>query len=177
MFLSGSELIDIFITVVAASFIFSDFLEPLRRADSLGSRMLRTAMIAAPAIVLHELGHKFVAMAFGLTATFHAAYLWLAIGVALKLVRFPFIFLVPAYVSIVGAAGVSAAAYGWSALAGPLVNAALALGCYIALKVKHWPTQTTILLYASQQINLFLFVFNLLPIPGFDGSHVWSAFF
>lgn len=175
MFLSIGELIDIFITVVAASFIFSDFLEPLKRNEPLGTRMLRTAAVAAPAVILHELGHKFVAIAFGATATFHAAYIWLAVGVVLKLVRFPFIFLVPAYVSIVGV-GVSSAAYGWSALAGPLVNAVLALGSYVALKVKNWPAQTTVILYATQQINLFLFVFNLLPIPGFDGSHVWTAF-
>jgi Zn-dependent protease len=175
MLFTGKELFDIIMTVIAASFIFSDFLEPVKRQSTLAERMLLTAAVAGPAIVLHELGHKFVAIAFGLQATFHAAYIWLAIGIVLKLVRFPFIFLVPAYVSIVGAGSI--AAYGWSAFAGPLVNAVLALGCFVALKSRSWSMQTTVLLYASQQINLFLFVFNLLPIPGFDGGHVWAAVF
>jgi len=38
-------------------------------------------IITAPAVILHELAHKFVAMAMGLTATFHAWYTGLGIGV------------------------------------------------------------------------------------------------
>ena len=61
-------------------------------------------LVTAPAIILHELMHKLVALGFGLEATFHAAYVWLGIGVILKLLNVGFIFFVPGYVSIAGLA-------------------------------------------------------------------------
>ena len=45
--------------------------------------------VSAPAIIIHELGHKFVAMAYGYTATFEMFSLGLAIGVVLKLIGSP----------------------------------------------------------------------------------------
>ncbi len=168
-------------------------------------------LIVAPAIVFHELGHKFVAMAFGLYATFNAAYPWLALGVLLKLLNFGFIFFVPAYVSISGNAPPLANAL--IAFAGPCVNALLYwISSYLhekvsksiesshgfgihngfetrfgkavvikftargfkkqSLKKLHDKVLIANALFLSKEINKFLCLFNLLPIPGFDGWHV-----
>ena len=48
-------------------------------------------LVTAPAIVLHELAHKFVAMSYGFEATFELFPLGLVIGVVLKLISSPFI--------------------------------------------------------------------------------------
>ncbi len=175
MLFTWFEILDILITVVAGSFIFSGLVEVIKKRETLAERLLLSAAIVGPSIILHELGHKFAALSLGLQATFHASYLWLAIGVVLKLVSFPFIFLVPAYVSIIGTA--TPMEFAWTAFAGPMVNGILFLVCFILLKARSWSMDTTILLHASQNINLFLFVFNLIPIPGFDGAKVWGAFF
>jgi len=174
MLFTGREILDIGITAIAASFIFMGLMQSIRKYDTFGQRLLLSGAVVVPAIVLHEFGHKFVALALGYSATFHAAYTWLAIGVVLKLLSFPFIFVVPAYVATVGASGLDRA---WIALAGPAVNFLIAGVCYAWFKFgKHSATRMTIL-HFSAQINLFLGVFNMLPIPGFDGYHFWTSIF
>lgn len=175
MLFTLTEILDVLVTVVAASFIFMGFLDDVvTRSRTFAERLVLSAAVVGPAIVLHELGHKFTAMALGYDATFHASYGWLALGVVLKLISFPFLFVVPAYVAILGASGRDSA---WIAFAGPVVNGLLALGSHIALKAKRWSPTVTALLYFSRTINLFLFVFNLLPIPGFDGYTFWTNIF
>ena len=83
------EIIDIIVMTLAIGYIFSDFFkrEPLEGYDpikyyqrsSMFQNIKFAAMIAAPAVVLHELAHKFVAMGFGATATLHAPYTLYAI--------------------------------------------------------------------------------------------------
>jgi len=61
------------------------------------------------------------------------------------------------------------------ALAGPVSNLLLAL---LSLWLVHWAGSTQWLVFfleAFAQINVSLFVFNLLPIPPLDGSHVLFA--
>jgi len=131
-------------------------------------------MVVAPAIIIHELGHKVTALSYGLSATFHAAYIWLALAVVLKLIRFPFIFFVPAYVAIAGATSPGTSAL--IAFAGPGVNLVLFLGSWIMLKTKkRMRVNTAQFLSLTKNINLFLFIFNLIPIPGFDGFTFWSG--
>lgn len=175
MLFSVRELIDIIITIVAAGYIFMDsFRKPDSAFDSFANRLLFSVMIAAPAVVFHEFGHKFVALALGYQAVFHAAYLWLGVGILLKLISFPILFVVPAYVSIIGPAGLPAA---WVALAGPLINAVLWLGAWSALKLGTYSKNTEAVLYYTQTINMFLFIFNMLPIPGFDGYNFFRNIF
>ena len=117
MILTPMELLDIVIMTLAVGFIFSDFLARFRRPsedyDPLKQNYNRfinwdnfkfAALVTAPAIILHEFGHKFIALSFGYNATFHAAYLFLFIGIMLKLMKSPFLFFVPAYVSFSAAA-------------------------------------------------------------------------
>ena len=109
--LSPREIFDIIVITVAVGFIFSDFFKIFMKSYHKGhhhkdghisaseiDHILKTrfdwkafylaVIITVPAIVLHEFGHKFVANAFGMSATFHAAYIWLGLGVLLRLLNF-----------------------------------------------------------------------------------------
>ena len=182
MLLTPHEVIDLAIMALAVGFIFSGMIprkEELYygiRVKSLDlSHLLYSAAIAAPAIILHELGHKFVAIALGLSATFHAAYEWLAIGVFLKLINFGLLFFVPAYVEISGAQTPLMSSL--TAFAGPAVNLLLFIGSWYALKDRKLAKKYGIPLHFTKEINKFLFIFNMLPIPFFDGFTVYSGLF
>jgi len=186
---SFSELLDMAIMTAAVGFIFSDMFqryskhdyEPLVHYDKgFDWEAFRfAAYVTAPAIILHEFGHKFIGLAVGLQAEFHAAYMWLAFGVMLKLFGSPFLFFVPAYVSLYGNA--SPLMYPLTAFAGPAVNGLLWGGAVLCHKQKWLHKKYDAGLLLTAKINMFLFIFNMLPIPGFDGNKVffglWQAFF
>ncbi|MBI1969957.1 hypothetical protein HYS48_04650 [Candidatus Woesearchaeota archaeon] len=130
-------------------------------------------LVTAPAIIVHELLHKFIAMGFGMQAEFHAAYGWLMLGLILKLMNFGFIFFVPAYVSISGNG--TALQFALTAFAGPFANLVLWLIPAFLLKQHAVPRKYVPLAVLTSRINMFLFIFNMLPIPGFDGSKVFGA--
>ncbi|MBI4146553.1 M50 family metallopeptidase [Candidatus Woesearchaeota archaeon] len=167
MLFAIQEVLDIILMTLVVGFIFKDLFRNLKNP------FLFACLATAPALILHELGHKFIALAFGLAATFHAAYFWLVLGVVLKLVNFGFIFFVPAYVSITGTA--SAQANASIAAAGPFTNLALAGIAVLLLRQKKLTTKTYLFLSVTKQVNLFLFIFNMLPIPGFDGLKVYTS--
>jgi len=174
-FLSPREIIDIIIMTFAVGYIFYDAIRvPREDYDPLNylggfdwNQLYISALIVAPGIVLHEFAHKIMAMLFGLNATFNAAYLFLGLGLLLKFLNFGFIFFVPAYVSIYGNA--SPLAFGIVAVAGPFTNLLIWGVCSILLKYKKINRKLVPALILAKKINLFLFVFNILPIPGFDG--------
>lgn len=194
MLFSISEILDIIIMALALGFIFKDAFiprkqridtdnyDPLAHYRNMGQRydmggFIFAMMIAAPAILFHELGHKIVAINYGMNAEFHAAYFWLGLGVLLKLMNFGFIFFVPAYVSISGA-GMTPLASSVIAFAGPGVNLLLFLVPFLLLKNKQFVKRYKkhiALIFLTSRINLFLFIFNMLPIPGFDGWQVYSG--
>lgn len=174
------ELIDLIIMVVGVGYIFTGLFSIPHKPTEIPSRskdFLYAVLIAAPAVVFHEAAHKIVALLFGLSATFHASYYGLGLGVLLKFMNFG-IFFIPGYVSIAGATHLQSAV---SAFAGPGLNLLLAVVAIIVLKyVKGLTHRTQIILMITKKLNLFLFVFNMLPIPPFDGSKVffggWQAF-
>lgn len=158
-----------------------DIVEEYRRGY--GSRfdihniMFATA-IAAPGIVLHELAHKFTALSFGLDATFFAAYTFLALAIVLSLMNFPLIFFVPGYVSIIGTG--TYLQYALISFAGPLFNLVTFGVSWLVVKKSKKLKLSKNAVYGwelSKKMNLFLFVFNLLPIPMFDGWGVFSNLF
>jgi len=176
-----SEIFDIIIMTLAVGYIFSGIFkrpapedyDPLKHFKSgFDFNDLKFAiLITAPAIILHELGHKFAALSFGLHAEFQAAYFFLALGLMLKLMSFPFIFFVPAYVSILGQA--APIEFSIVAFAGPAVNLILWLASLLAIKQKLFSRKYEQMLLLTSKINMFLFIFNMLPIPGFDGNKVF----
>ncbi|MBW2985578.1 M50 family metallopeptidase [Candidatus Woesearchaeota archaeon] len=179
---SLQELIDVIIMTLALGFIFKDiFVRPSSPYDPLtyykkkiNLENFKFAIIAtAPAVILHELAHKFVAIAYGLEATFHAHYFFLGIGILMKLLNFGFIFFVPGYVIHSGlATHFQTAAI---AVAGPLVNLVLWLGSAFILKQKNVKKKYIPLLFLTKKINMFLFIFNMLPIRPFDGGHFFMS--
>ena len=177
-----SEIIDLIAMTVFVGYVFSDMI-PVRRENydpllhykrSFDFEGLKFAIIAtAPAIILHELAHKFVAISFGLNAVFFAFYrqtftlILGALTILSKLTGFGLMLFVPGYVGISGTG--TSLQYALAALAGPLVNLALWIGAWFMLKKRLHGKKHYLLLVLTSRINMFLFIFNMLPIPGFDG--------
>ena len=171
------ELVDLVVMTAAVCYILMDFTrhdDPLLHYGFDWKAFRLSCIVAAPAVVFHELGHKFAALAFGLKATLHADYMWLLIGSAMKMLNTGLIFFVPGYVSISGVQSplVSAA----TAFAGPAVNLVLWAGSRLAIKfVPSMKLGTLRILALTSKINGFLFVFNMLPIFYFDGYKVFAG--
>jgi Zn-dependent protease len=196
MFISFREILDIVAMTAIVGFIFVGFISRFRQKPVVGfdwKAFWIAALVTAPAIILHELSHKFVAIGLGFSATFYAAYVFLAIGVILALFKSNFIFFVPAYVVIGNGAAIPSATYSIIAVAGPAMNLFLWLGSWFAFSklrnkyagTRHLPPKSArlwlLVLYLTKQINMLLFIFNMLPIPGFDGfkfySGLWQVIF
>lgn len=175
------EVLDIVIIAVALGFIFKDYFrpavraayDPLKHYREVGRSKFWLSMIAiTPAVVLHEAGHLSVALAYGAKATFYASYGFLALGVVLKLAGAPFLFFVPGFVSHSALPGFPTAAVSF---AGPAVNLVLFAGSWYLLKNHqkfNIPEKYLQVLGFSKSVNLFLFVFNMIPIRPFDGGGV-----
>ncbi len=182
MFITIAEVIDILVMTFAIGFIFSDVFrrQPLEGYDPLKyfqkssnwENIKFAAMIAAPAVVLHELAHKFVAMGFGANATLHAPYSLYLIVILMKLLRFPLIFFVGGYVSH---SALPALQSSLVAVSGPLMNLIIWLAIFLIIKFALVDKKYYRVLEPMAKINLFLFVFNMLPIPGFDGFHFFRS--
>tara|TARA_Y100000310_G_C20460084_1_gene704914 strand:- start:253 stop:804 length:552 start_codon:yes stop_codon:yes gene_type:complete len=177
MLLSFGEIISLAIMTIALGYIFSGFIQMPRGPFELKKRfswdnLWFAAAVSAPAVILHEFGHKFVAMAFGYTATFHVYWLGLTLGIILKLISSPFLIIAPAFVSI--PAGVSAMQGFLIAFAGPFVNLLLFFVSWYVLKNHKMSHKMAVGFAISKKLNLFLFIFNMIPFPPLDGYHVFS---
>jgi len=79
---------------------------------------------------------------------------------------------VPGFVSYSGAV-VEPLARALIAFSGPAVNLLLFLFATASIKRRWFKSKYLPILVLTKQINLFLFIFNMLPIPGFDGYKVF----
>ncbi len=181
MFISIQEIIDIIIMTFAIGYIFSDVFkkQPTGSYDPLEyyknpllENIKSGAIIAAPAIVLHELAHKFSAIAFGAIATLHAPYFWYILIILLKLMRFPILFFVGGYVSHTPLPPLESAIV---AIAGPLVNLLLWIFSLMVIKHNLINKKYYHIIIPFSRLNMLLFIFNMLPFPGFDGYHFISG--
>jgi len=134
-------------------------------------------LVSAPAVILHELAHKFTAIFYGYSATFQAFYsstftlILAAISIILKTIGSPFILIVPGFVQIPLIS--DSVAYRLIAFAGPFINLSLFLIAHLTLNYsKNLKKNQMIFLAITKQINLWLFIFNMLPLPPLDGSKV-----
>jgi Zn-dependent protease len=182
--ITGSELVDIVIMTAAVGFILMGF---FRSAIYFYQRKMPppgfdweafkfSIIVTAPAVVLHELAHKFVALALGIDAVFHAAYTFLGVGILLKLMNVGFIFFVPGYVAI--SKGATHLQTALIAGAGPFTNLAIALFAIGMLKFNtKMSKKAKVIWHMTKIINLFLFVFNMLPFWIFDGQKFFSGLY
>ena len=63
------------------------------------------------------------------------------------------------------------------AIAGPLTNLTLWLASLAVVKYKLIDRKYYKLIVPMGKINMFLFIFNMIPIPGFDGYHFFANLF
>ena len=182
-FFAFGEIFDMVAMTLVVGYIFSGLFkkpvgedyDPLNqfKAGFFSDDFKFAVLVAAPAIILHELGHKFVALSFGLEAVFQAAWFFLMLALLMKLMNFGFIFIVPAYVSIIGMATPLESSL--IAFSGPAVNLILWLFAAFAIKKNLFAKRHNVALLLTSRINMFLFIFNMLPIPGFDGNAVFRG--
>ena len=122
--------------------------------------------------LFHEFGHKFVAQKAGMWSE----YRMFPLGLVLTIVTsfFGFLFAAPGAVYIEG--NCTKETNGKISIAGPMVNIVLAaIGIIGCLTINHSGWVIFFLLLAN--LNAFLALFNLLPIPPLDGSKIikWNA--
>ncbi|MDD5650407.1 MAG: M50 family metallopeptidase [Candidatus Nanoarchaeia archaeon] len=174
MLITPLEILYLIITTAVIAYIFMDYIKlptELNFNKFNWKSFKFAALVAAPGIILHELGHKFMAMSLGFEALFYIFTFGLFLGIFLKWIKSPFIMLAPGYVSILeNPTGIQS---GIIAFAGPLVNLILWLGSWLVLnKSRKLKRKTALFLYLTQQINMILFIFNMIPIPPLDGYKV-----
>ena len=183
-FIELREIIDLIVVTIALGYIFSAYIKrPKTELELVYPRFGLSwedfkfaVIVTAPAVILHELAHKFVAISLGLTATFKAFYPGLGIGVFLRVINSPLILLAPGYVQI--PPSTSNLAVFLTAFSGPLTNLLIFLiAGYILNNARKLTRNQAIALYMTKQINIFLFIFNMLPIPPLDGYKVFSSLF
>lgn len=186
MIITFGEIIDLILMIAVTGFIFMDsFVAPqvTRDYDPLKqvkqrfnkSNYIFAIAITAPAIVLHEAMHKIVGLIFGLPSVFHAAYTWLGIGLVAKLLNFPFLFIVPGFVSYPAGIATPLETF-FVALAGPATNFAIYGIAALALKQGWGGSKYVYHLALTKKLNLYLGLFNMIPFGGFDGATVVSSF-
>jgi Zn-dependent protease len=177
------ELVDLAIAWVALGLAFALFFTPpLRRILLAGDidlllsapvlRSFALSMLTAGiGFLLHELAHKLVAQRFGQVAQFRADYGMLFLAVASAFAGF--LFAAPGAVYHRGR--ITKRQNGLIALAGPVMNLALALG-FAALALLTSGFLGTIGTFGVG-INLLLAGFNMLPFGPLDGRTVlsWSV--
>jgi Zn-dependent protease len=122
-----------------------------------------------PGFVFHELSHKFVAQRYGFWAEFRMWPMGLVLALVTSLLGL--IFAAPGATYISGQ-NISVEENGRISIAGPLVNVVIA-AAFLPL----WLFSSNGLLldigFLGSYINIFLALFNLLPLGPLDGSKVW----
>jgi Zn-dependent protease len=181
-----SEIVQIGITVLAIGFIFSGYIKKPKLYHDVedyfsGGRFSHlfdwedfkfSTMIVAPAIILHEFGHKFVGMALGHVSYYTAWPTGLGLGVVMRLIGSRFLLFAPGFVNITG--NVTASEMAIIAFAGPLVNLILFAASWAAIESGKFRKHARAL-HISKTINMWLFLFNMIPFGPLDGAKVLSG--
>jgi Zn-dependent protease len=132
-----------------------------------GLAVLLSAVTAGIGFIGHELMHKYVAQKYGCWAEFRANNFML--GLMLLFSFMGFIFAAPGGVYI--ANRITTRKNGIISISGPLTN--IVLGFVFAALVFVLPSELRALGTYGMLVNFWLGFFNMLPLPGIDGSKVW----
>ena len=181
---SKQEKIDLSISIIVLTLIISFmYSRPNITVDKLLLFIPIAFVTVGLGFVLHELGHKFVAQKYGFYAEFRRSDKGLMLGIITALMGF--LFFAPGAVMIGSPTGIiSEEENGKISIAGPIVNIILAL-IFLGIQISIQPlvnlpniNAMVYILYSISvigfNINSFLALFNLLPIPPLDGSKVIS---
>lgn len=179
---SREEIRDITIAVIALTVLYSlSVTRPFGwSVDSLLLFLPISFIAVGLGFILHELGHKVVAQRFGFFSEFRKWNYGLILG--LLTVPLGFMIFAPGAVYF-GSYGrmVTDEENGKISIAGPVVNIVLALiALFLTLSLRSYLTMENagmmyivlLTLVLTFNVNSFLALFNLLPIPPLDGSKV-----
>ena len=182
---SGRELRDLLLAWLALGVAFALFFAGGGSAvgglflageyGALLSALLVSLFTAGVGFLLHELGHKVVAVRFGQRAAFRADYGMLFLAVVSALAGF--LFAAPGAVHHAGR--ITEREHGLIALAGPAVNVALAV-LFLPLLLFGGLTGSPFVSLVGGRglaVNLLLAAFNMLPFGPLDGNTVrrWNT--
>lgn len=162
-------LISVAILTLAFAIVLMDGVFNIARNPEAFAFMLVAALLAVlTGFLLHELSHKRLAQSYGCFAEYRMS-LW---GVFLALITslFGFLFALPGAVVISGR--ITVEQNGRISLAGPAINLAIGSTCFALAVLMAWPALIFVVLYVIAYVNLWLGLFNLLPIYPLDGSKV-----
>ncbi|MBE6486320.1 MAG: site-2 protease family protein [Methanosphaera stadtmanae] len=179
---SREEIRDIIIAVIALTILYSlSVTRPFGWSlDSLMLFLPISFIAVGLGFILHELGHKVVAQRFGFFSEFRR---W-DYGLILGLLSIPLGFMIFAPGAVYfGSYGrmVTDEENGKISIAGPIVNIILAIiALFLTLSLRsHLTLENAGMMYIvlltlvlAFNVNSFLALFNLLPIPPLDGSKV-----
>ncbi|MHA2249866.1 MAG: hypothetical protein ACXAD7_05870 [Candidatus Kariarchaeaceae archaeon] len=165
---SGKESIDLFVGVMLIAFVFG--FRPITTGSSSWQYVLVLTLIIAPAFILHELGHKYMAIYYGKYARFtlvrQMAYLTLFFGFV------GFGIAGPGATMIIGQSKKEES--GKFAAAGPAINFIIAIIAYIlaiSFRTVSIGSIDNVFMFAMF-INAFLALFNLIPFSLLDGKKI-----
>ncbi|MDD1769562.1 MAG: site-2 protease family protein [Methanomassiliicoccales archaeon] len=158
------EVMHIGIAVAVLTFAFTVVIP----ASPLWFAFVISLVAVSTGFLLHELMHKFVAQRYGAWAEFRVFPLGLMLAVVFSL--FGFVFAAPGAVYIQGR--LTPKQNGLVSIAGPGIN--LVIGGTTLFASYLFPVGSIAwgVLSIVASVNIFLALFNLLPIPPLDGSKV-----
>ena len=170
---SGIEIRDILIAWFALGVAFSFTQFTFLRGATLDAGSFAvflgiSLVTVGPGFVFHELSHKFVAQRYGFWAEFRMWPMGLVLALVTSLLGIIFAAPGATYISGVNITGEE---NGKISIAGPLVN--------VLIGALFFPLtfSSSVLLfdigYLGSYVNIFLALFNLLPLGPLDGSKVW----
>ena len=142
------------------------------------------ALSVGSGFILHELGHKFTAQHYGYTAVYEASPMGLLLAIFLKIIT-GVVFAAPGAVMIRKRQSyysnddryydmLTQSRETWKiALAGPLINVALAVVFMGIMFLSDSALMQTMGLYGAY-VNVFLAGFNMIPFGPLDGAKVFK---
>lgn len=175
------EMQEIVMSVLAIAFAFT----LIRLDGGIASIASTEFFVKFPAIlvtvglgfVLHEVAHRYVARSYGAYAVYRAWPTGLLIMLGLALLGGGFLFAAPGAVYIY-AQRISRKENGIISVAGPMTNVALGLIFAVMSLMVPCSGTTSPLIHTALvfgfQVNIFLALFNMIPIFPLDGSKVFA---